>query len=208
MGCAGCLVVQTCLATPFLQTDPKFGKNFSTFWGLLWSVVERRLWRFQMSFSTKMIVHPLLGPKNPFQNQFVEKKWLYRQNQLVEKSMSVASLQLLSCGSRPDNFFYKTWRFTSSTKWFWPFLEKTVKTLHVDWPDSDKHCFLQNIWVHYKIRVCIPLILYKIHREKVICIGHMPPLFRRGNFKGDTLATRIIPKQLVNSRTTCDFVKS
>ena len=98
VGCAGCLVVQTCLATPFLQTDPRFGKNFSTFWGLLWSVVERRLWRFQMSFSTKVIVHPLLGPKNPLQNQFVEKKKV-RQNQLVEKSMSVASLQFLSFSS-------------------------------------------------------------------------------------------------------------
>ena len=74
MGCAGCLVVQTCLATLFLQTDQKFGTIFSTFWGWPWSVVKRRLWRFQMSFCTKVIVHPLLGPKNPFQKQFVEKK--------------------------------------------------------------------------------------------------------------------------------------
>ena len=77
------------------------------------------------------------------------------------------------------------------------FFWKTVKTLHVDWPDSEKHRFLQNIWVHYKIRVCIPLILYKIHREKVICTGHMPPLFRRGNFKGDKIIMNIIhPTQI------------
>ena len=66
------------------------------------------------------------------------------------------------------------------------FFSKTVKTLHIDWPDPEKHCFLHNIWFDYKVRVCIPLILYKNHREKVICTGHMPPLFRRGNFKGDT----------------------
>lgn len=33
------------------------------------------------------MVHPLLGPKNPIQNQFVE-NYVIVQNQLVENSMS------------------------------------------------------------------------------------------------------------------------
>ena len=43
-----------------------------------------------MPFSTRVVVHPLLGPKNPIQNQFVE-NYMVVQNQLVDNPMSAAS---------------------------------------------------------------------------------------------------------------------
>ena len=41
VGWARCFVVQTCLATPFLQTDQKFGKISLHFGGGAWSFLKR-----------------------------------------------------------------------------------------------------------------------------------------------------------------------
>ena len=96
---------------------------------------------------------------------------------------------------------YKTRWSTSSTKCFFGssnllqngfvfFCQrnwKTLKTLQVDQNDPEKHCFLQNIWLDYKWTVCVPMVLHKIHRGKLICTTLKPPLFRRGNLKGDIL---------------------
>lgn len=87
VGFTECLVVQTCPATLVLQTDLWLKENLSTNLVVTMAVVEHGLWWFQMSFSTKVMVHPLLGPKNPIQNQFVE-NYVIVQNQLVENSMS------------------------------------------------------------------------------------------------------------------------
>ena len=63
-----------------------------------------------------------------------------------------------------------------------------MKTLQIDWPEN--HCFLQNIWFHYKTRVCTSLISL-LNRENMTYTGHTPPLFRRGNFKGDAFSDEI-----------------
>ena len=94
---------------------------------------------------------------------------------------------------------YKTRWFTSSTKCFFGgsnllqngycfFLSKktkTLKTLQVDQNDPEKHCFLQNIWLDYKWTLCVPHVPVQNPWEKLICTPLKPPLFRRGNLKGD-----------------------
>lgn len=47
-----------------------------------------------------------------------------------------------------------------------------MKTLQIDWPDPENHCFLQNITLHKK------------NYEKLACMRPKPTLFRRGNFEG------------------------
>lgn len=51
------------------------------------SFLESRLWRFHMAFSAKVIGHPLLDTKNPFQNHVVENC----VNEFVKNCMSAAS---------------------------------------------------------------------------------------------------------------------
>ena len=157
-----------------------------------WFVVESRLWRFHMSFSAKVIGHPPLGPKNPFQNHFVE-NCVVIQKQFVKKSMSAASssvslyfplswqlLYLLLWQSWIHSEIWNTWTYILNAQkpkyeniWKNQLLlfllqTQTMKTLQIGWPDPENHCFLQNLTFHYKTHVCTSLIFAPNPWEKTM----------------------------------------
>ena len=58
---------------------------------------------------------------------------------------------------------------------FGTFLQKTMKTLQIDWPDPENHCFLQNTRLHHTDFCANP--------EQNLVYTGLPPLFCRGNLE-------------------------